>query len=164
MDSLSTPRNFCETLPLNRAALVVWVAGDVAAIAAAFWMLASGKWGGFIGLTFGAFAVTATLLVFRRLQVRVDASGVAARFGRFGPNLAHADIARVTPLRYPLRVYLGWGSRGGIGGRRWAYTSAFCMDGVEFELRDGQRFYFSSRRPRELTDAAEAWTEATERG
>ncbi len=81
MDSLSTPRTFCETLPLNRAALVVWVAGDVAAIAAAFWMLASGKWGGFIGLTFGAFAVTATLLVFRRLQVRVDASGVAATGG-----------------------------------------------------------------------------------
>ena len=81
MDSLSTPRNYCETLPLNRVALLVWVAGDLAAIAAAFWMLASGKWGGFIGLTFGAFALTATLLVFRRLQVRVDVSGVAAKFG-----------------------------------------------------------------------------------
>ena len=38
------------------------------------------------------------------------------------------------------------------------------MDSVELEMRDGQRYYFSSRRPRELTDAVEAWTEATERG
>ena len=81
MDSLSTPRNYCEFLPLNRVALLVWIAGDVAAIAAAFWMLTSGRWVGFIGLTFGAFALTATLLVFRRLPVRVDGSGVAATGG-----------------------------------------------------------------------------------
>ncbi len=163
MDPLSTPRNFCEILPLNRVALLVWVVLDLGAIAAAIWMLTSDRWGGFIGLTFGAFALTATLLVFRRLQVRVDAGGVAARFGPFDPTLAHADIARATPMRYPLRVYLGWGIRGGIGGRRWAYTSAFCTDGVELERRNGQRYYFSSRRPRELADAVEAWAEV-ERG
>ena len=144
--------------------MLVWVAGDVAAIAAAFWMLASGRWVGFIGLAFGAFALTATLLVFRRLQIRVDASGVAARFGRFGPNLAHADIARVTPLRYPLRVYLGWGIRGGIGGRRWAYTSAFCMDGVEFELRDGQALLLLEPPAARANRRRGTWTEATERG
>ena len=129
MDCLSAPRNYCESLPLNRATLLAWVVLDLAAIAAAFWMLASGRWGGFIGLAFGAFALTATLLVFRRLQVRVDASGVAARFGRFGPNLAHADIARVTPMRYPRRVYLGWAAAvasaadGGPIPRRFAWTA-----------------------------------------
>ena len=87
MDSLSTPRNYCEFLPLNRIALLVWVAGDVAAIAAAFWMLASGRWVGFIGLTFGAFALTATLLVFAG----------ACRFG-FASMPAAASRPRVASI------------------------------------------------------------------
>ncbi len=132
---------------------------DLAVIATGTWMLTAGRWGGLIALLTGTF-LAMLFLIFWRLQIRVDASGLRAWFGPFGPRLTHADVVRATPLRYPLGVYLGWGIRFGTRRRR-AYSVPFRSRGVELELRDGRRIYLSSRRPNELAEALGSWRPAS---
>ncbi len=152
---MATQRTYYESVPMHWSALLFLGVFDLAVTATGIWILAAGRWSGLIALLTGAFLAT-LFLIFARLQIRVYAAGLAARFGTFGPRITHADIVTATPLRYPFGVYLGWGIRYGTRRRR-AYSVPFLWGGVELELRDGRWIYLSSRRPAELAEAVGAW-------
>ncbi len=89
---------------------------------------------------------------FMVLRVAVDRAGVEARFGPFSKRLQAGAIQDAEDERYQWTKYGGWGIRWGFGGRR-AWTVPFLKQGVAVALKDGSRYFISSRQPERLRSA-----------
>ncbi|MEX2445940.1 MAG: hypothetical protein WD734_01265 [Dehalococcoidia bacterium] len=89
---------------------------------------------------------------FMALDVRVTGDEVVTAFGPWRKRVARGDILEATVRSYPWLRYGGWGVRFGFGGRR-AWTVPLLRTGVEVALRDGTRWFISSRRPEALRAA-----------
>jgi hypothetical protein len=95
--------------------------------------------------------------VFGQLHIEVRDS-VRFRFGPFGPTQNAVDIQAASAEPYRWLAFGGWGIRfGRLAGRTVrAYSVPFWRTGVTVELRDGKRYYISSRRPDALAAAVQS--------
>ena len=94
--------------------------------------------------------IVATVIVFNRLTVTVDANEVAARFGWGWPKrvIAFHEIAAVRQVRN--KWIYGWGSRWIPGG--WMFN-VWGRDAVEIDLTTGSKFRIGTDQPEELLAA-----------
>lgn len=135
--------------------------GVSVAIAVAAMVLDGAAWASILVI---AFMVVLILLLdrwFMVLRVGVDADGVVARFGPFSKRLSAASIQDVVNEPYRWTAYGGWGIRWGFSGRR-AWTVPFLREGVAVALKDGSRYFISSRQPERLRSAIVEGIEAAE--
>ena len=91
------------------------------------------------------------------LRLRLDEEALRVRLGPFHTRLDRAKIAGAHAERYPWARFGGWGLR-----RAWrhplrdrAWSVPFRRDCVVVELRDGARYFLSTRRPQTLLAALE---------
>ncbi len=87
---------------------------------------------------------------FRSLSIRVHDWGISFGFGIFRKNIRWEDIRSITVQPYLFSRFLGWGIcldlRGTIG-----FVARRSL-GVELELKNGRRYFFSTSHPYELAE------------
>lgn len=118
-----------------------------------------------VGLGFSVVFTALVALFLDRwlmvLQVSVEDGVVQARFGPFRKRLTASEVTGAADVPYRWLQYGGWGIRG-LGNRR-AWSVPFLKTGVEFTMRDGKRYFISSRTPRPFLEAVQQITEQSGR-
>ena len=131
----------------------LWALVVVPTLVAAVGAAIDGEWLASVLVAVGVLVFMAVLdRWFMVLRVRVEPSGVEARFGPFSKQLPATQVESVEAMPYRWTPYLGWGIRF-ASGKRYAWSVPFIREGVSVALGDGARYFISSRQPERLVAA-----------
>ena len=97
------------------------------------------------------------MIVFRRLNVTVDESGVCADWGGIiRKRIPLDDIAEVRVEPYRWLQFGGWGWRFNLGGDV-AFSQIGVSEALNIRRKNGKRLVVTLRNPQEAADAVHDW-------
>jgi hypothetical protein len=92
--------------------------------------------------------------IFMKQDTKITEEGIEVVISPFGRRrIAWSSIARANVRAYkPLLEYGGWGIRYGFGGRGIAYSVGGGNEGLQLELKNGQKVLIGTKKGKELSD------------
>ena len=153
-DTQATPKMTFVTMLTSAMALATWTM----MIVAAEQLLIVVAFGALVALLVGG------LVVFSRLRVTIDASGVEVSFsGLVGRRVAYDEIEAVEVRGYDWQEFFGWGLRWSLtDNRAVAYSLLGVPGSVRLSLRSGETVVITCRAPERTREAIEARLEGSD--